>query len=149
MYRIALTDASGNPTSTWFDQDRAEKFKESTHWDGSNHISDATGSQWRHEMLYRTASGRYILHTYSQWQGSVDTYREIPEAQAIEWLIAQGEEDAVPQEEVDAHEVGAGTTPQRTVRIADDLWRRVQDRAREEGTDASELIRRLLGEYVG
>lgn len=148
MHRIALTDEQANPTAAWFDKDRAEKYEESTRWNGSNHISEATGSQWDHEMLFRTAGGRYVLHTYSQWQGRPETYREIPEAEAIEWLIAQGHEDAVPQGEVDAREVGVWT-PQRTIRIADDLWQRAQERAREEGTDASELIRRLLGEYVG
>jgi hypothetical protein len=26
----------------WFDRDKATGFEESTHWDGNNHISDAT-----------------------------------------------------------------------------------------------------------
>lgn len=149
MDRIALTDERGTPTATWFDKDRAEQFNESTTWNGSNFISNATGSQWDHETLFRSASGRYILHTYSQWQGRPETYREIPEEEAVAWLIAQGHEDAVPAEAVDAHEVGAGETPRRTIRIPDDLWQRAQERARSEGTDASGLIRRLLSEYLG
>lgn len=148
MHRIALTDEYGNATATWFDRDRATKYDESTRWDGNNHVSMATGSQWDHEALYLTASGRYILNRWSQWEGCADTYCEITEAEAIAWLLAQGHEDAVPQEEVDAREVGAGETPRRTIRIADDMWQRVQERARGEGTDASELVRRLLGEYM-
>ncbi|MBZ5574867.1 MAG: hypothetical protein LAO09_23685 [Acidobacteriia bacterium] len=45
MTRQALTDGSG----AWFDRSAAEAFEESTTWDGRNHISDATGSQWNHE----------------------------------------------------------------------------------------------------
>lgn len=150
MTRISLTDpATGRPTSTWFDADRADSFTEATHWDGHNLISNATGSPWVHQRLYHTASGRWVLYTWSQWQGSVDTYKEIAEAAAIDWLMANGHDDAVPAAEVAAREVGAGATPQRTIRMPDDLWQAVQDRARAEGTDASGLIRRLLTDYCG
>jgi hypothetical protein len=83
MRRQALTDQS----SRWFDLDTAERFDEATIWDGRNRISLAMKSQWDHEELYRTASGRWVLHWWSQWQGTVDRWEEISEAEAAAWLI--------------------------------------------------------------
>ncbi len=150
MNRTALTDPdTGLASGTWFDQDRAEKISEGREWDGSNWISLATGSQWHHEILWHTASGRWVLNTWSQ-QGNIrERYVEIPEGEAYEWLIANGHSDMVPEEEVDSREVGAGATPRRAIRIADDLWEAIKARARAENTDASELMRRLATEYLG
>jgi len=73
----------------WFDRDSAITFDESTWWDGSNLISGATGSQWEHESLWYTRQGRWVLHTYSQWQGSPEMWQEIDAADAARWLVAQ------------------------------------------------------------
>ena len=82
MKRITLTDGSGR----WFDQEKAIRFDEDSWWDGNNHISSATGSQFDHEILYHTSSGRWILHKYSQWQGRPDTYVEIGDDAVSKWL---------------------------------------------------------------
>ena len=84
MARITLTDSP-----RWFNDSTATKFDEDSRWDGNNHISRATGSQWDHQALYYTASGRWILNSWSQWQGTEDTYEEVSQADAIEWLISQ------------------------------------------------------------
>jgi len=89
MARVALTDGSG----AWFNTDSAVLFKEDTRWNGNNHISVPTGSQWDHEYLYYTKSGKWVKHGYSQWQGSLDTYEQIDEQDAIEWLIQNGHTD--------------------------------------------------------
>lgn len=151
MYRITLVDRhSHEPLATWFDLDRATKYTQATTWEGANRISVATGSQWADEKLYRTASGRWVLMHHSRYgDNSSPWYYEIPESEAIEWLIKNGHDDAVPPEELDAHEVGAGAMAQRIIRMDDALWQAVQERARAEGTTASELIRRLAREYVG
>ena len=99
MARISL----GN--GKWFDDDKAKTFHESTTWDGNNHISDVTGSQWEHELLYRTPKGTWVLHAWSQWQGARSSYDTISEARAIEWLIANGHHDAVPAPVLAASEV--------------------------------------------
>jgi hypothetical protein len=83
MRRQALTDGTGR----WFDLDAAEKFEEATFWDGNNRRSKATNTPWDHEELYRTASGRWVLHWWSQWQGTVDRWEEISEAEAAAWLV--------------------------------------------------------------
>lgn len=83
MGRTALTDGSG----AWFDTTEAVVLHEDSRWDGRNHISVATGSQWEHEWLYYTKSGKWVLHCYSQWQGSSESYEQIEESDAIKWLI--------------------------------------------------------------
>jgi len=86
MRRQALTDGTGR----WFDLDAAKRFDEATIWDGRNRISLATGSQWDHEALYRTASDRWIKRWWSQWQGTVDRWEEISPAEAAAWLVQNG-----------------------------------------------------------
>lgn len=93
MKRQSLTDDSGR----WFDLDKAEKFEEDTFWDGRNRISKATGSQWNHEVIYRTASGLWVKNAWSQWQGSHESWTEISHTESAAWLIANGHE---PHEEL-------------------------------------------------
>lgn len=92
MRRQVLTDGSGR----WFDLDAATRYDEATIWDGRNRRSLATGSQWDHETLYRTESGRWIKHSWSQWQGTMDTWEEISEQEAVSWLLRNGYD--VPEE---------------------------------------------------
>ena len=101
MARQQLTDGSGK----WFDLATATAWEEKTHWDGSNHISLATGSQWNHEVLYRTGGGRFILHKWSQWQGRPSTFEEISGNTGWDWLIRNEYFDAVPEEKLKAREV--------------------------------------------
>lgn len=89
----------------WFDGAKAKRWDESTTWNGNNHISDATGSQWDHEQLYRTAKGMWVLHCWSQWQGSRATYEIIDETSAIGWLIDNGHGDDVPAPALAENEV--------------------------------------------
>ena len=83
MSRVALTDGSGS----WFDTKSAVLFKEDTNWDGRNQISVPTGSQWNHEYLYYTKSGKWILNSFSNYQGTLETYEQIDEAAAIAWMV--------------------------------------------------------------
>jgi hypothetical protein len=83
MARTSLTDDSGR----WFDTETAVKFMESTRWNGKNHISRATGSQWNHETIYYTKGGRWILYQSSEWEGSLPSYEELAESDAVKWLI--------------------------------------------------------------
>jgi hypothetical protein len=58
------------------DTERAkDQWKEETRWDGNNHVSIPTGSQWDHETLYLRSKGRYWLERTSQWQGRPNTAR--------------------------------------------------------------------------
>jgi hypothetical protein len=74
---------TANATRSW---------NEATRWDGHNHISIATGSQWEHETLYRSRKGRYYIERTSQWQGSSPSAQWVSLEVATVWLLANGEE---------------------------------------------------------
>lgn len=83
----------------WFDRDRVQKtYDESQQFDGRNFISNATGSQWEHQELLLTAGGAWILHEWSQWQGSRPTYSEITAEEAARWILCHGGADDLPAE---------------------------------------------------
>ena len=96
MERIALTNESGK----WFDKETADVFVEASDWDGSNNISKATRSQTEHEQLYRTASGKWVLNWWSQWQGTTETYREIDDDQAAKWLAINDHESEIVEKQI-------------------------------------------------
>jgi hypothetical protein len=68
-------------------ENAVEKWGEETDWDGDNHISRATGSQWNHQTLYKTRKGRYWVEHESQWQGSRPHAEWVSEQEAARWLI--------------------------------------------------------------
>lgn len=74
---------------TVVDTDRATaRYDEDTRFDGNDHISVATGSQWAHQTLHRSRKGRYYIEHSSQWQGSTPRAEWISEHQAAAWLMA-------------------------------------------------------------
>lgn len=79
MVAIQLTDKSGH----WFNVETSVKLTERTWFDGSNHISANTGSQWTHEALYYTRKGNWILE---ESQGHADYYRVVDQEEAIGWV---------------------------------------------------------------
>ena len=81
MKRISIGDGR------WFDADKAQKFHEETEWNGSNHISVVTGSQWDHEVLWRTEKGVWILESNSDYANVRTTYEIVDEERAAEWLV--------------------------------------------------------------
>ena len=79
-----------------FNRDKATEYPEGTRFDGNNHISLATGTQWEHEALFRTAGGRWVLNWWSQWQGTVPTWQYVEPEWAREWLLRnEYDDDAV------------------------------------------------------
>lgn len=77
---------------TVVDTDKAVKlWEESTRWNGNNHISVNTGSQWVHQTLYRSRKGRYYVVTTSQWQDSLPRAEWVSKHDAARWLIANDE----------------------------------------------------------
>lgn len=101
MKRIVITDGSGS----YFDSDKAEYFEENTRWNGQNHISVITGSQWEHEGLYRTAGGRWVKNVWSDFQGSAEVYELIDNEEAARWLSINGHEHEACEKEIAALEI--------------------------------------------
>lgn len=78
---------------TVVDTDNAvQSWDEETDWDGNNHISRATGSQWSHETLYKSRKGRYYLEHISQMSGSRPHCEWISKRAAAAWLLANDHE---------------------------------------------------------
>jgi hypothetical protein len=71
-------------------------WEEAKRWDGSNHISVATGSQWGHEMLHRSRNGRYYIEHTSQYQGTTPYAEWVSNHEAARWLLHNGHE--LPEE---------------------------------------------------
>ena len=86
MKRQAIDDGG------WFDIESATRFREDTFWNGSNHISCATGSQWDHQDLYCTRKGVYVLNRYSQYRESHETWTRVSAEEAAAWLVRNGHE---------------------------------------------------------
>jgi hypothetical protein len=86
MKRQALDDGR------WIDLDKCERWSEGTRWDGHNHVS-LCAEKFGHEELYRTKSGKWILHHWSQWEGSRDTWTEIENDEAARWLVTNEHEE--------------------------------------------------------
>lgn len=73
---------------TIIDTSKASKsWEETTEWDGNNHISRATGSQWNHQTLYRSRKSRYYIEHTSQWQGSREHAEWVSREEAARWLL--------------------------------------------------------------
>jgi len=83
MGRIILTDGT-----KWFDTDKAQIWEEAVRYNGRNWVSLATGTPWDHQRLYRTKTGRWVLHSWTQWLGGKPSeYIEVSPKVAAEWLI--------------------------------------------------------------
>lgn len=77
----------------------SQSWDERTRWNGNNNISLATGSQWNHEILYRSRKGRYYKVHESQWQGSSSYAEWIDERGAVRWLLRnEYSEEEIPED---------------------------------------------------
>lgn len=135
----------------WFNPDSATSYEEATEWNGSNHISVNPVGDYGHQMLYRTKGGRWILNTWSQYQGVADRYEFIDDDTAKDWLIRNNEDAAAEQwfgalEEESGPNLGGRPAVGTKVetRLPDDLLARVDERAEVEGVARAEMIRRLV-----
>lgn len=98
MARVIVGDS-------WFDDEKATHYEEDTYFDGNNHISAATGSQWEHERLYRTRTGKFVLNCWSQMSDSRESYEIIDDDQANAWLARNGHWDSVSEKYLDSTEI--------------------------------------------
>lgn len=92
--RINVRDDDGELVG-WFDADAVQRFAEDEYFDGSNYISLATGSEWEHEELYRTAGGRWVVGRWSQWQDAGPPhFRFVGDDEAGRWLLLHSHDGA-------------------------------------------------------
>ena len=152
VYRINPYDGT-KTLAGWFDPDKAEAFEERVEFDGRNFVSTAPGvGQFEHEILYRTAGGRWVICRWSQRAGVEPVHRFIGDREAREWLTIAGHDDAVrrffgpvPEESGPGRpEVG----PAIHTRLPADLLDQVDERAKAEGVTRAEMIRSLLAQAL-
>lgn len=67
-------------------------WKEATRWNGNNHISVASGSEFEHQTLYKSRKGRYYIEYTSQWQGATPSVEWVSNEEATRWLLANDHE---------------------------------------------------------
>lgn len=72
-------------------ENATQSWEEQTRWDGHNHISVNTGSQWEHQKLYRSRRGRYYIECWSQWQGTTPHAEWLSPEEAARWLLRNNE----------------------------------------------------------
>lgn len=146
MTRVNITDNDGGLVG-WFDPDRAVEYQEDTYWDGQNLVSVNPVGQFGHQHLFYTAGGRWVLYTWSQYQGVKPCYEFVELEQAREWLLLNAK-DAAVQEHFDSVEDERG--PGRpevgnaiSVRLGD-LLPRVDRWAALGGLNRATAVRELL-----
>jgi hypothetical protein len=97
MARCNITNDEGEFLG-WFD-DKSVKtlFEEDTWFNGHNHISKATGSQWVHETLYLTQKGAWVI---GQTGNCRSKYTKVDKIEAAVWLMQNDYEGCndIPEE---------------------------------------------------
>ena len=73
-------------------ENSTQHWDESTRWDGRNHISKATGSQWEHQTLYRSRKGRYYVEHTSSYRERTPHAEWVSNHEAARWLLANNHE---------------------------------------------------------
>lgn len=153
---IMEQDECGGPDKLvgWFDGDRCTAaVAEGKRWDGSNMVSLAPGcGKWVHEHLLLTASGRWVLNHWSQWQGSTETYRYITDDEARTWMLANERDEECeeyfgtiePERGPGRPEIGAPIN----VRLGSERLAAVDAAAAEAGVTRADMIRLLLSKAL-
>jgi len=102
-----LTDRNDGEGDGWFDMRATKKtWEEKTWFDGSNHISLATQSQWDHQALHLSRKGEWIISCSSEYQGTKPKAYRITQSEAAIWLIDNLHADA-PDDEALSGEIRA------------------------------------------
>lgn len=144
-------DYEGPYVAGWYDEAKAECYTEATDWNGNNHISRATGSQTEHERLDRTAGGRWVLHSWSQWQGTLPTVRFVADEAARQWLVLNDHDEAVAEyfgmdDEAGPTPIDLGGRPsiggEAKVSYGTERLARIDDAAAAAGLTRAEWLRR-------
>lgn len=74
----------------WYDAKKAQFWEEDSYFDGHNHISLNTGSQWDNQRLIKTVNQRFLLEEVSRSCGRGGYHRELDAEEAAEWLLKNG-----------------------------------------------------------
>jgi len=77
----------------WFETDNAKLFVEGTYFDGHNHCGNVGRSQWSRELLFLTASGRWVRCVVGGSQSDRERDCELMTLEGVaDWFVANGNE---------------------------------------------------------
>jgi hypothetical protein len=149
MSRINIVEqtAKGPKVVGWFDNETAECFTETVLPDGNNHVSGSAGDQRRHEALYKTSGGRWVLARRSQ--GSpLPSHEFIDKRAAADWLRLNHHDPGIV---MDDEEESQGDRPGRpeigppiNVRLPASVIAELDSEAQSTGQQRAAVIRRIL-----
>ena len=139
----------------WFERDKATLVAtDETEWDGNNHISRATRSQWIREDLYRTAGGAWVILRDNHDTRTVPpgpTWHGITPDEAQAWLRKQDLHELADTEFEAVEERGPGRPEigeRICVRLPPALLADVDRIAAESGSTRPDVIRIALSEWI-
>lgn len=138
----------------WFDigAPGAASYYEGTRRDGTNNRSLATGSQWDHEELWRTAGDRWVINWWSERQGHAERWYFIDNDQARDWLT-RNEYSSERVDEILGEDLEDESGPRMgrptigpTIKVAVDpeALTRVDEAADRAGVSRAEWVRRAI-----
>lgn len=150
MSRVNVTAQylDGSSYTGWFDPEKAGCFPESIYWDGNNRRGKMSHLQAGSQCLYRTAGGRWVCHHdgHREFNGPV-YYEFITDEQAREWLIENGDDEAVTQYFGELPEESGPGRPEiggKVLLRLGEMLPRVDEWAAAKDVSRAEAVRRLL-----
>jgi hypothetical protein len=136
-----------------FDYDQATVWSDRDPFTGNG-----SGGPGKGEAVVLTADGRWVLERWSDYQGSASEFEYIAAEDAREWLLRNGEDDAVAEHfgPIEPErgpgrppiDPAPGPTKSTPVRLGAELTAAADERAAAEGVSRAELIRRAVAAYV-
>lgn len=130
----------------WYETEKAEKFDGLQFWKGNTRVSVHTCKPHFYQDLYRTVSGRWILHSWSDY-GISPRFEMIDNESAKRWLTLNKNDNAVAiyfDELKEKCGPGRPTKGRRIqIRMPQYVIDKIDKRAIENGTSRAEVIRSI------
>lgn len=152
MDRVNVTEDDGwgeRRLVGWFDLARAAR------WSDMDHNHNGSGGVGRGQAVVRTAGGRWVLETWTLWDGESPAYEFVAPDRARVWLIRNNLDDVVeehfgrPAEEEGPAPPGRPEVgPQVHARLDPELLADVDSEANRRGVSRAETIRALLRQVL-
>jgi hypothetical protein len=133
-----------------FDPEKAVCIEGRLEWDGHNKASVHVGAN-RRQDLYRTAGGRWVLNSWSFYQGEEEVYEFIDADRALKWLMVNGSDEIVEKYFGEVEEERGPGRPAIGDRVEFRLPPSLRDQITKQAQDGetmADTIRRLLARAV-
>lgn len=72
-------------------------WSKASRWSDVDYNGNGSGGAGRGQAVMLTSGGRWVLEHWTHWQNEQDRYEYITAEDAREWLLANGDDDAVAE----------------------------------------------------